>query len=143
MTRSVYAVATMDTKGQELAFVAERLRAAGVPVATVDVGTLAAPSVPADIARTTVIERHPEESVRQALSHSTDRGQAIGAMSQALESFLLEEYQSGRRGRGHRHRRQWRHGARHAGHEGPADRLAQAHGLDRRQRQYRALRGLL
>jgi uncharacterized protein (UPF0261 family) len=96
MTRSVYAVATMDTKGQELAFVAERLRAAGVPVATVDVGTLAAPSVLADIARTTVIERHPEESVRQALSHSTDRGQAIGAMSQALESFLLEEYQSGR-----------------------------------------------
>jgi uncharacterized protein (UPF0261 family) len=33
----------MDTKGQELAFLAERLRAAGVPVATVDVGTLAAP----------------------------------------------------------------------------------------------------
>ena len=41
MTRSVYAIATMDTKGQELAFVAERLRAAGVPVVTVDVGTLA------------------------------------------------------------------------------------------------------
>src|SRR5271157_2520440 len=95
MSRSVYAVATMDTKGQELAFLAERLRAAGVPVATVDVGTLEA-TVPADIARTTVIERHPEESVRQALSHSTDRGQAISAMSQALEKFLLEEYQSGR-----------------------------------------------
>lgn|GEM_PF-2687285 len=96
MSRSVYAVATTDTKGQELAFLAERLRAAGVPVATVDVGTLAAATVPADIARTTVIERRPEESVRQALSHSTDRGQAISAMSQALEKFLLEEYQSGR-----------------------------------------------
>jgi uncharacterized protein (UPF0261 family) len=96
MTRSVYAVATMDTKGQELAFLAERLRAAGVPVATVDVGTLAAPSVPADFARTTVIERHPEESVRQALFQVTDRGQAISAMSQALEKFLLEEYASGR-----------------------------------------------
>ncbi len=59
-------------------------------------GTLAAATVPADIARTTVIERHPEESVRQALSHSTDRGQAISAMSQALKKFLLEEYQSGR-----------------------------------------------
>jgi len=34
MSRSVYAVATTDTKGQELAFLAERLRAAGVPVAT-------------------------------------------------------------------------------------------------------------
>src|SRR5271166_2515804 len=96
MTHPVYAVATMDTKGQELAFLAERLRAAGVPVATVDVGTLAEPTVPADFARTTVIERHPEESVRQALSHPADRGQAISAMSQALEKFLLEEYQSGR-----------------------------------------------
>jgi uncharacterized protein (UPF0261 family) len=96
MTWSVYAVATMDTKGQELAFLAERLRAAGVPVATVDVGTLAAPTVPADIARATVIERHPEASVRRALFHITDRGQAITAMSQALENFLLEEYQSGR-----------------------------------------------
>ncbi len=95
MTRSVYAVATMDTKGLELAFVAERLRAAGVPAATVDVGTLAAPSAPPDIARATVIERHPEESVRRALSHPADRGQAISAMSQALEKFLLEEYASG------------------------------------------------
>jgi uncharacterized protein (UPF0261 family) len=46
MTWSVYAVATMDTKGQELAFLAERFRAAGVPVVMVDVGTLAAPTVP-------------------------------------------------------------------------------------------------
>jgi Phosphoenolpyruvate hydrolase-like/Uncharacterised protein family (UPF0261) len=43
-----------------------------------------------------VIERHPEASVRRALLHITDRGQAITAMSQALENFLLEEYQSGR-----------------------------------------------
>ena len=96
MTRSVYAVATMDTKGQELAFLAERLVAAGVPVVTVDVGTLAAQTVPADFARSTVIERFPEESVRRTLSQVTDRGQAISAMSQALEKFLLVEYQAGR-----------------------------------------------
>ncbi len=96
MTRSVYAVATMDTKGLELAFVAERLRAVGVPAAMVDVGTLAEPSVPPDISRATIIERHPEESVRRALSCPADRGQAISAMSQALERFLLAEYQAGR-----------------------------------------------
>ena len=33
----------MDTKGHELAFVAERLRAAGVAVVTVDVGTKGPP----------------------------------------------------------------------------------------------------
>ena len=31
MSPSVYAVATMDTKGHELAYVADRLRAAGSP----------------------------------------------------------------------------------------------------------------
>ena len=43
MAESVYAIATMDTKGQELAFLASRLRAAGVKAVIIDVGTLAAP----------------------------------------------------------------------------------------------------
>ena len=47
MDQSVYAIATMDTKGHELAFVAERLRAAGVAVVTVDVGTKDPPVVAA------------------------------------------------------------------------------------------------
>ena len=34
----IYAVATMDTKGQELAYVADRVRATGAAVVTVDVG---------------------------------------------------------------------------------------------------------
>ena len=42
MPQSVYAVATMDTKGHELAFVAECLRAAGVSVTMVDVGVQSA-----------------------------------------------------------------------------------------------------
>ena len=59
MEQSVYAVATMDTKGHELAFVAERLRAAGVAVVTVDVGTKEPPCVRADIDRSTVAGCHP------------------------------------------------------------------------------------
>ena len=51
MSQSVYAVATMDTKGHELAYVAERLRAAGVAVVTVDVGTMEPPVVAADVDR--------------------------------------------------------------------------------------------
>ena len=88
----------MDTKGQELAFLAERLRAAGVPVADGRCGDAGErPRSPPDIARTTVIEHHPEASVRAGpVRTPTDRGQAISAMSQALEKFLLEEYQAGR-----------------------------------------------
>ena len=52
MAQSVYAVATMDTKGHELAFVAECLRAAGVAVTMVDVGVQGRPaSCPTSIAR--------------------------------------------------------------------------------------------
>ena len=66
MDQSVYAVATMDTKGHELAFVAERLRAAGVAVVTVDVGTKEPPVVRADVDRSTVAGCHPTEGARTA-----------------------------------------------------------------------------
>ena len=46
-----------------------------------------------------------------SLSEPRDRGQAITAMSQALECYLLAEYQRRARGRRDRHRRQRRHGA--------------------------------
>jgi uncharacterized protein (UPF0261 family) len=39
VTKSIYAIATMDTKGEEIAYVAKCARAAGASVVTVDVGT--------------------------------------------------------------------------------------------------------
>ncbi len=95
MGKSVYAVATMDTKGHELAFVAERLRAAGVAVVTVDVGTKDPPIVRADIDRSTVAGCHPSEEARTASLSQSERGQAITAMSQALEYYLRREHQAG------------------------------------------------
>jgi uncharacterized protein (UPF0261 family) len=95
MTRSVYALATMDTKGQELDFLASHLKAAGVAVITVDVGTQSAPTVPADVDRATVAEHHPDARLREGLLNLNDRGEAIAAMSQALARFLLKQYQSG------------------------------------------------
>jgi uncharacterized protein (UPF0261 family) len=92
----VYAVATMDTKGRELAFVADRLRALGVAVVTIDVSTKGPPEVPADVDRSTVAAFHPTDSGRTAaLSHS-DRGQAITAMGEALVSYLRGEYDQGK-----------------------------------------------
>jgi uncharacterized protein (UPF0261 family) len=96
MEPSVYAVATMDTKGQELLFLAERLRAAGVPVVTVDVGTLADPVDGADVDRATVSSYHPRGGAQESPSGRTDRGQAIGAMSRALECYLRGEFEAGR-----------------------------------------------
>ena len=50
-TKYVYAVATMDTKGAELRYTAERLVEAGVAVKTVDVGVREAPTLPPDVPR--------------------------------------------------------------------------------------------
>ena len=96
MDQSVYAIATMDTKGHELAFVAERLRAAAWPSSRSTSGPRAAASFarmstdrlwPPAIRRM----RHVPPSLSQA-----DRGQAITAMSQALECYLRREHQAGR-----------------------------------------------
>ena len=84
---SIYAIATMDTKGEELAFVAEQIRRAGGRVTTVDVGTKDPPQVRPDVAR--------ETFASAALGH-TDRGRAVAAMGEALTAFLVAEHAAGK-----------------------------------------------
>jgi len=86
----------MDTKGHELEFVAECLRAAGVAVVTVDVGTKDLPLVEPDVRRNCVADCHPSEEGRLAATSPGDRGRAITAMSAALESYMQRELQAGR-----------------------------------------------
>jgi uncharacterized protein (UPF0261 family) len=96
MPQSIYAVATMDTKGHELEFVAECLRAALVPVVMVDVGIQSAPTVAADVDRATLAGFHPTPEGRSAALAPGDRSPAICAMSTALSCFLRHELDSGR-----------------------------------------------
>ena len=72
MPNPVYAIATMDTKEAELAFVASQLAGAGVHVLTIDVGTGGPPSVPVNIRREQVAECHPAGA--KAVLGLTDRG---------------------------------------------------------------------
>jgi uncharacterized protein (UPF0261 family) len=96
MSRSVYAIATMDTKGHELAFVADCLRAAGGSVVMVDVGTKGPPTVEPDVRRDRVAECHPRAEGRLAAMSEDDRGRAITAMSEALECYVHGEFEAGR-----------------------------------------------
>ncbi len=96
MPQSVYAVATMDTKGQELAFIAECLRAAGVAVVLVDVGVQSEPAVAPDVDRASLASFHPTTDGRSAALAPGDRSPAICAMSVALECFLRNEHDAGR-----------------------------------------------
>ncbi len=84
MTPAVYAIATMDTKGEEARFLADRIREAGAEVRVVDVGTKGEPDAAADVSIVAI--RDPD----------ADRGEAIAAASAALARFLREEHAAGR-----------------------------------------------
>jgi uncharacterized protein (UPF0261 family) len=88
--QSIYAIATMDTKGEELEFVASRLRAAGAAVRCVDVGTQGPPIGTPDVTREQVLGG-PGASIA-----GDDRGRAVTAMGAALRAYLLEESRRGR-----------------------------------------------
>jgi uncharacterized protein (UPF0261 family) len=85
--RTIYAIATLDTKGEELAYVAEQVRRAGGEVTTVDVGTKDPPQVRPDV---------PREAVAGGAVSHTDRGAAVAAMAEALAAWLLGEHAAGR-----------------------------------------------
>lgn len=96
MPTAVYAIATMDTKGEELAYVAGRLSDTGATVVTVDVGTRGQPTCPPNVTREIVAACHPDGP--SAVLSRTDRGQAVAAMAVALEAFLRCESAAGRVG---------------------------------------------
>lgn len=94
-TPPLYAVATMDTKGEEIAYVAAAVRLAGCEVVTVDVGTSQPPICEPDISRETVASAHPKGV--EILQHK-DRGAAVTAMGEALSVFLARAHKAGRLG---------------------------------------------
>ena len=80
--RRIYVVGTADTKGAELWFLAETIRANGGDPVIVDVGT-----------RTAAIQ--PDVKAAEVAAHGADgiltlqdRGEAVGAMAEAFATFL-------------------------------------------------------
>jgi uncharacterized protein (UPF0261 family) len=82
--KRIHVVGTADTKGEELAFLAARIRAGGGEPLVVDVGTQA-PAMTPDIAADEVARRGPAGTA-EALA-SGDRGRAVAAMGAAFAAF--------------------------------------------------------
>lgn len=78
----VYVVGTADTKGEELAFVAAQVRAAGGDALLVDVGTRA-PTITVDVPAAE-IACHGEPG----LLDGNDRGVAVAGMAEAFSAFV-------------------------------------------------------
>lgn len=83
--KRIYAVGTADTKGDELAFLAQAIAATGLPVARVDVG-MREPKTAVDVAATAVAAHHPQGA--SAVLGGNDRGAAVAAMTEAFAHFL-------------------------------------------------------
>ncbi len=85
MPGTAYVVGTFDTKAEELRYVAELLRAAGVRAVTVDVGTKT-PAADADVPASRVASFHSNGA--DTVLKAGDRGLAVTAMSEALVRFI-------------------------------------------------------
>lgn len=79
----IYVAGTADTKGEELAFLAERIRHAGAVPAIIDLG-IGQAGIPVDIAATTVAAFGPA-----GLLDGKDRGIAVTAMAEAFSRFVV------------------------------------------------------
>jgi uncharacterized protein (UPF0261 family) len=86
MKYTIAVLGTLDSKGEEHAFVASELRKLGHNTLLIDVGTLAAPTVTPDITREEIT----------TLPDSNDRGECVTFMSEAIPGFLKQLVDSGR-----------------------------------------------
>jgi uncharacterized protein (UPF0261 family) len=93
--RTVLLIGTLDTKGDEYAYLRDRLRLAGVDVLVADVGTLAPPhGCEPDIAREAVAAETGVDL--EALTEARDRGAAIAAMADAAAALTRRLHEEGR-----------------------------------------------
>jgi uncharacterized protein (UPF0261 family)/ABC-type branched-subunit amino acid transport system ATPase component len=83
--RTVLVVGTFDTKGRELMFLRDALRAVGVRTRTVDLSTSGRHSI-ADVPPQDVAGSHPAGS---SAVFSGDRGRSVEAMAAAFERWIL------------------------------------------------------
>ena len=88
---TVVLIGTLDTKGDEYAFLRDRLQQAGVQTVLVDVGTQGPPRTEPDV---------PREEVAAAagldLAALTDRGSAVAAMCRAAPVVVRRLFDEGR-----------------------------------------------
>jgi uncharacterized protein (UPF0261 family)/ABC-type branched-subunit amino acid transport system ATPase component len=85
--RTAFVVGTFDTKGRELKFIRDRLKALGIPTRTVDLSTSGKPST-ADVTPLQVASMHPGGT---AAVFASDRGQSVTAMAAAFARFIARE----------------------------------------------------
>jgi len=83
MPKTVAIVGTLDTKGEEFAYLRGRIESAGLATLVIDCGVLEAPAFTPDIARGQVATAAGQEL--EDLLATRDRGSSIAAMAAGAE----------------------------------------------------------
>lgn len=91
--KTVYILATLDTKGLEAAFVRDQLRRLKVPVQIVDTGCMGTPAVEADIPREEVFKAAGTSLA--AMRQRNDRGEAVRAAAKGATELVRDLYERG------------------------------------------------
>jgi uncharacterized protein (UPF0261 family) len=94
MTPQVYLLATLDTKGHEIAFVRDRLVALGVACQVVDTSCIGAPTIAADVSRDDVF-RAAGVSL-EAMQQQADRGLAVARAGEGAAALISRWHGEGR-----------------------------------------------
>ncbi len=89
----VYCIATLDTKGHEMAFVRDRLVALGLRTRLVDVGSREAPQVEPDVSRDAVFEA--AGTTAEAVLAGADRGEAVTRAAAGIATLIAERHAAG------------------------------------------------
>lgn len=90
----VYLVATLDTKGQELAFVRDQLHAGGVKTCVIDAGSLGTPLFAAEVPRDAVFAAAGTSLAE--VQQKQDRGFAVSAAATGVAKIIAEDYAAGK-----------------------------------------------
>jgi len=91
-------VATLDTRGDEVAFLKELIENKGPSVITVDVGVLGSPYMPGDFTREKVAEAGGKslQQLVEAANAGADRKQATDVMVAGARKIVTDLYSAGR-----------------------------------------------
>jgi uncharacterized protein (UPF0261 family) len=90
---AVLVVGSLDTKGAEIGFLRDRLRAAGLTPQVVDIGVLGPALIPADVRREEIAAAAGESIAELAVAG--DRGRAMAAMHKGLAAWVRARREAG------------------------------------------------
>jgi uncharacterized protein (UPF0261 family) len=93
MSQKVAVIGTLDTKGEEFAYLCDSIKSCGLGVLVIDAGVLGDPPFAPDISRAMVAEAANENL--EALIARRDRGQSVRAMATGVAVIVRRLFEQG------------------------------------------------